>query len=456
MADVIISNDVLAELGENQVFTEEHAETNRQQLHNKEIRYPKRYNVKHLSSTGLKLIGHCCLVDVDKIKMTDIGDFSRNIVWAGGVNPKRNDIEKSLKEHDFQLTHTPIALYQNPGSDEYLIVDGATRFAYMAKIGQLNVIADVYGREKDADDKTVEKGLGLIQTQANLNREVAGKVTDRDIVINVHSYIKRGYIRCNNLNEPSLVEIINFVTEFYDGHLKSQKKIENLAKLASDTYAQNTQRLVWQDSKDVSAWLGVKTKSSKNISSYFDDHEDLAENFGTKQAIKGSRNKFVDIPPQYDNDGRVTEGIKYLTFDTSQVRRAISTVCRTWRENPDTEIRIILYVKQITDYENPVAQFNSEINGFTKDYNSQLSDIRGCLFNNQPVVGGAKFYGALPSLESAHNTAELIFRDQNTGQWFQKNPKTNNPNNISSFDLLNSINYDNVVTSTNEEEEVEE
>ena len=120
MADVIISNDVLAELGENQVFTEEHAETNRQQLHNKEIRYPKRYNVKHLSSTGLKLIGHCCLVDVDKIKMTDIGDFSRNIVWAGGVNPKRNDIEKSLKEHDFQLTHTPIALYQNPGSDEYL------------------------------------------------------------------------------------------------------------------------------------------------------------------------------------------------------------------------------------------------------------------------------------------------------------------------------------------------
>ena len=71
---------------------------------------------------------------------------------------------------------------------------------------------------------------------------------------------------------------------------------------------------------------------------------------------------------------------------------------------------------------------------------------------------GAKktiFYGALPSLESAHNIEELILRDQATGQWYQKNPKIDNTNNISSFDLLNSIHYNDVILPSEEEKEEE-
>ena len=445
--------EILAELTKGGEFNSGHVKTNKAQLHSKEIRYPKRYNKKILSKNGMRLLNHCVLVKSNQVKTTGVGEFSKNIVWAGGVNPRKNDIEKSLKEHGFQLKHTPIALYTED-NETYFVIDGATRFNYLRELDHQNIIADIYTRREGADDMQVEIGVGLIQTQSNLDREVAGKVTDKDIIVNLHNYMKRGHIPCNNLNEPSLVHTIGFVEKFYEGHVKHQKKIERLAKRAVDTYAQNTKRLVWADSKDVEDWLGRKSKaSSKNLSSYFDNNEDLADDFGTKQAIKGSKNKFVDIPPQYDSDGRVTPGIKYLILDTSQARRSVASVCRALKEHPDTEIRMIIYLKQVTDYENPVAQFNSEINGFIDDYYSQINDIRVHLFNGAPVIGGPVIYGALPSLESAHNIEELIFLDPSTKQWYQKNPKIDNVNNISSFDLLNSIHYTDVVASTNDEEE---
>ena len=430
-------------------FTKDHSNILVEYLREKEKRFPQRYSVEHLKVGGLKLSKHCELLEKKYIVVEEAGHFTNNLVWAGGVNNNINDIKNSLSENGFELTHPPIAVYFDSKTNKYHLIDGRTRFKFLNNDYSIeNVIVDVYEKLPSASERVVELGCGKLQAQANLNREIAGKVTDKDVISNVHSWIARGFIKKENAPnkkqddlEPDLTSIIEFLNDFYNPlYTTSNKKIENLAKAAKDTYNQNTKRLVWTDVKDVQKWLGVDRKKNIQLDEENEVVDEFDEAYGTFQAIRASDNCYVDIP--YDPKTK-RRGITHLEIDTTQARRTVAAAANHARMNPNCEIRLIAYVKQITDYENPIQQFNNETRRFVNTFKETLTKISECYFNGAPVIGETvKIYGVAPSLRDVHNLKELILYDDKHDVFYQKNGKSFNG--ISSHDLLNTVGIDDI------------
>lgn len=441
-------------------FTESHQNTLREYLEKKEKRFPHRYDEAHLKKGGLRLFAHCAILNKSEIVTEQAGHFTNNLVWAGGINNKYNDIKKSLNEDGYELSHMPPAVYLDKKDNKYYLIDGRTRFKILSNYDISNIIVDVYVREDGASDHDVILGCGRLQTQSNLGREVAGKVTDKDIISNVHTWTKRGFIKLEESTtkreedkQPDLTSIINFIYDFYSPlHIKSAKKINSLALAARDTYGQNTKRLVWIDVKDVHAWLGVDKKNNTVLPEVTLPDE-LDESFATKEACRATDNFYVDVFP----DGKTTKrGTCYMEMDTSQARRAVAAAANHARQNPNCNIRIILFVKHITSNEHPAIEYNQEITKFVRTFYGTLNQISECYFNKAiPLLDSVSIYGAVPSLKDYHNTNELILLDQSsvgtTGRnpkWYQRNPKSFNG--VSSYDILNTIHSNDNLDEDNE------
>ena len=435
-----------------EAFTATEQNILKEYLEKKEKRFPHRYDETYLQKSGLRLSEHCAILNKEDIVVEKPGHFTNNLVWAGGINNKFNDIKKSLSEDGYELSHIPPAVYFDKKEKKYQLVDGRTRFKILENYDISNIIVDIYEKIEGASEKTVELGCGRLQTQSNLGREIAGKVTDKDIISNVHSWIESGFIKKEDSTtkkeedkQPDLTSIIEFINDFYNPlHVKSSKKINNLANAARDTYGQNTKRIVWIDVKDVQTWLGVDKRTNTRIPNSQRPPEDLDNPMDNK-------NSYVDSFPDGATHSR---GTCYLEIDTTQARRAVAAAANHARLNPNCDIRIIIYFKQITDNENPAIAYNREITKFVRTFYGTLNQISECYFNKvTPLVDVVSIYGAVPSLKEYHNTKELILLNSasvgTTGsnpKWFQKNPLK--LNGISSYDLLNTISINN-----NEEED---
>ena len=431
-------------------------------LEKKEKRFPQRYDEAYLQKSGLRLSEHCAILNKEDIVVEKPGHFTNNLVWAGGINNKFNDIKKSLAEDGYELYHIPPAVYFDKKSKKYQLVDGRTRFKILEGYDISNIIVDIYEKIEGASDKDVELGCGRLQTQSNLGREIAGKVTDKDIISNVHSWIEKGYIKKEDSTtkkeedkQPDLGSIIEFINDFYNPlHIKSSKRITNLANAARDTYGQNTKRFVWIDVKDVHAWLGVDKKRNEELP-LPEVPDKFDEKLGTVEAIRATDNCYVDVFP----DGKTTKrGLCYLEIDTTQARRAVAAAANHARLNPNCDIRIIIYVKQITDYENPAIQYSREITRFVRTFYNTLNQISECYFNKTtPILDVVKIHGAVPSLREYHTIDQLILLDQSsvgtTGfnpKWYQREKK--DFNGMSSYDILNITSINN----NDEEDDVDD
>ena len=178
-----------------EAFTATEQNILKEYLEKKEKRFPHRYDETYLQKSGLRLSEHCAILNKEDIVVEKPGHFTNNLVWAGGINNKFNDIKKSLSEDGYELSHIPPAVYFDKKEKKYQLVDGRTRFKILENYDISNIIVDIYEKIEGASEKTVELGCGRLQTQSNLGREIAGKVTDKDIISNVHSWIESGFIK---------------------------------------------------------------------------------------------------------------------------------------------------------------------------------------------------------------------------------------------------------------------
>lgn len=413
-------------------FTQEHADTNRENLRAAEKRYPEMYDREHLKELGLIHKEHCSLVETKLIQVESNTEISKNDVRAGGVNAEMKNLHSSLEQIGYLLKHPAICIYEIEdstldGKKTYELLDGRTRFDKLREYEYKNVICEVYGKAPDATDQEANIGKDILKAQANFSgATIRGVTKEQDVIAFLHSQMKKGNISCNSKGGASYSETLEMLeTTFKNYKYRSQKR-RTLAQEAINTYnnGEGVDVKFWKDSKTVKKWAASEDDASlKQNSEFFLQTVSDNKNKSNVKPVSKIR-KYIDSKPVYHKETGVciSEGVKYLFKDTDQPRLTVLEAAELGVKFPDHKIRIVAFIKE-TETINTVGNFNKKRDEFVDNINTIIINFSNTFFNNAKKINcPVEIYGILPSIASVHNLDELILYDKSADCWFQKNP----------------------------------
>ena len=370
-------------------FTEEDAEINFA-LVNPEI-YPHLYGDKLFKP--LKLHSRSVLMPVASITLPPLGEAGANKPWAGEKNPLEHEIGLSLKKGGMKFKYPPLAVYLDK-QGKYRLFDGRTRWTFIVdEFSYINVIVDIYHPDYDNySDFEIDDAIDKFPRSANFQgRDAAGKLKMEDLFHGIVYAIEMGWIPKDNNGRP--------IQEFIE------KRLDEITGSENSYSTIKFQELVYRV---------LNSAEESPTTRYWKNKESV------KTFCSNLKNPLKDKTAVYDKKGDLVEkGIIYYYFETSSFARAKEEAAQVAYDNPDYEIRIVIYPKALKSL-NLSENFWTRINAFKDFWDAGFSKLANVYWRGRgPYHDRVRLYAAVPSLAKDHDLNRLLFL-QSDGTWKQK------------------------------------
>ena len=383
-------------------FTDDDAKLNKKLV--SQEAYPWLYDLDNNSESCLTLKSRYQLIDSVAVYR---GDTGTNTAWDGDANPKRAEIESSMKR-GFKLWYPPIAGFQDTriAGGNYILIDRRTTDSIVVgtcingKItdddgfGYKNLIADTYGVKNTPNPAT-----GLPWTEEEIYDEISifGQAAD------IQNDDPKGKINKTSLHKE-------FV-RIFRAKLKSGKYPHIFDSDDKPLYPIVRARLdrVMGNSGFANK---ERTELCFEIINQFEE-EGAVQAWKTvahaKNWLTNAGRNYKNIKPEYDDKGKlVHKGIMYLTVGSSQYRSAIVLAASTWNENQDYKIRVIIETEILTGY-SLSNTFWKRLRNFREYWFNTLNLLSSAYFGDEgPFFRNIELYGAIPAYKPIHDLDKLV------------------------------------------------
>lgn len=331
--------------------------------------YPWFYDKAEIPA-GLILEQRAALVPTSAILSSNTGQALINSVWQSDGNPKQKEIHQSMEDDGFQLKYPAVALLRMD-EGQFDKLNGRTRSKKI--IGQYNygnVIADIYKPDPNYSRGQVLNAAQEFGESANFKGyHPHGKSTVNDMYYATVRAIESGYsnIETNKLGCPiddtAIEERINRV---YGENCLQKKPKESLVRR-------------------IMAYFSKKT-GDKNAVRYWDS-DAVVQDY-----IKRTY-KFVDV-----KGTKKKRGIVYHVIETSSYRKAIMEITQAAIDNPNCEIRVVIYPAFLSGRKLD-ENYWSRIKTFVDYWNTSFTQLSLVYWNGTgPFMDRVSIYAAVPSL----------------------------------------------------------
>ena len=396
-----LSSDSIIQLEQDGSFTEDDAKLNKKLV--SQEAYPWLYDLDNNPKSCLYLKSSYDLIDSSAIHR---GDTNTNTAWDGDGNPKRAEIEASMKR-GFKLKYPPVAVFEDSriASGNPILIDRRTTDSIIVGtsvngkstgdgFGYKNLIADVYGVKDTPNPET-----GLPWTEEEILDEISifGQAAD------IQNDDPKGKI--------NKISIHKEFVRIYRNKLESGKYPHIFDDNKKPLYSVVRARL---DRVMGNSGFGPKERMDLcyEIINQFEP-EGTVKAWKTVAQAKnwlttGGRN-YKDIKPEYDNKNKLkNKGIIYLTIGSSQFRSAIVLAATTWNKNQDYIIRVIIETEILTGY-SLSNNYWKRLRTFRNHWYNTLNLLSSAYFGDEgPFFRNIVLYGAIPAYKPIHDLEKLV------------------------------------------------
>lgn len=266
---------------------------------------------------------------------------------AAGRGEKADDVDSSLIDFGFELSHIPISLVRTKDG-KYYILDGRTRLAFLISKGFKNIIADVYDLESWA-------GYFKLGLSRNRPDRARSPMTKSDIISNCLYNVRQGWL---NQNDTSAIR--QYVIEVTDGNIK-KNTLDKIIQAVMKGKGHTSQVISFDETK-ATKWL----------------------------------NTYGYISNENGN------GIYYKAVPASAWSKALSSVCAEVLEIEETglpfrEMRVVIHTGTL-DSSDPAQSWMDRIDSFRTGWNKDVSNIENAHFINTKKRSVVKVFGAIPAV----------------------------------------------------------
>lgn len=383
---------MFAKLVQDGKFTEEDRQSNFD-LVNPDL-YPHFYSESEVP-VGLVLEERAALIDASLILGHNSGRVLLNSVWEGDGNPKENDIHNSIESDGYQFKYPSPALLRMPDG-KFDKINGRTRSKKtLDKYNYKNIIADIYKPDPECSRGQVLNAAAEFAESANFKGyHPHGKSSVNDMFHATIRSIETGFsgIELNAKGCPIDDTAIEERIDRVYGHNCLQKKPkETLIRRIMAHFAKKT--------------------GNKDATRYWDSDAQVTD------YIKRTYN-FKDV-----KSTKKKHGVVFHVIETSSYRKAIMEITQVAIDNPNCEIRIVIYPKYLTG-RNLDNNFWSRIDTFVDYWNNSFTKLSLVYWNGTgPFMDRVSIYAAVPSLPySEQMTISTLDKPLYfvKGKWLQK------------------------------------
>jgi len=331
------------------IFTPEHLETNLSFFENHKKVAPSLFDNSEFKTLKIKQKNNQSYQIVDANLINRLSSGTKQIVRASGLNLSKEDLNRDIVEVGVRLDKLPIVV-ETTSDGRYNIIDGVTKDLIYDQIGIKNRIVMVIS----IDEK---------EKQTYGNRLNAGEL-----------WITAGGLTSEADLEKLIKDMIN--NDLFDDGI-SQDSIRN----------------------EIEKALGNSTKFSnqkRDMISWRMYHH--------YQELKGGENPVV-----FDNASAVsvwlndnmyvdTDEVVYVPYASSSPKKAIAALASTAEQNPNKEIRLVVYVSKFDSYD-LVEKYISSCEHFKQDFYDVLTNIGQQYFDSPTISKNSriKLYGFIPA-----------------------------------------------------------
>ena len=348
-------------------FTEEDRQSN-YDLVNPDL-YPHFYSESEIPE-GLILEERAALIDTALILGHNSGRVLLNSVWEGDGNPKENDIHNSMESDGYQFKYPSPALLRMP-EGQFDKINGRTRSKKtIGKYNYKKIIADIYKPDPACSRGQVLNAAQEFAESANFKGyHPHGKANVNDMFHATIRSIETGFsgielnVKGCPIDDTAIEERIDRV---YGSNCLQKKPKESLVRRIMAHFAEKT------GNKDATRYWNSDAQVNDYIQRTY---------------------KFVDVTAT-----KKKQGVIFHVIETSSYRKAIMEITQVAIDNPNCEIRMVIYPKYLTG-RNLDDNFWSRINTFVDYWNNSFTKLSLVFWNGTgPFMDRVSIYAAVPSL----------------------------------------------------------
>lgn len=328
----------VVKLKRNGSFTDEHLESVKAYL--RKDAFPQFYT--NVEFKSLEFIGTFLYDESSMIACRQGQQYTR----YNGFNPKYDDLKLDLTENGWQLYQKPISLRRLPDGT-LVFLDGRTKDSILREMKFKNRIVNVYEISDEEEELFCER------LNAGEDNPPAGLMLEQDLVGMLHRQIKNGFI------ELDIDDIRDNIAKACG---KGRFSAEKREKLAWQVYHHEVS--TQNNSCLPQSWTG-----------------------GEKQVTDWLKtNNYIDV-------GKVV----YLPYSSTSTPKAIMAAASAVIKNPGKEIRVVIYVRNLTGYDLKKAYINAILK-FKAEWKRYLGELCIAFFDGTPFTDvPVKLYGCVPS-----------------------------------------------------------
>jgi hypothetical protein len=348
-------------------FTEKERQSN-YDLVNPDL-FPHFYSDKEIPK-GLLLEERAALINTEFIIGHNSGQAAINSVWEGDGNPKENLIHNSIENEGYQFKYPAPALLRLSGG-QFDKINGRTRSKkVVGDYNYGNIIADIYKPDPLFSLGQVLNAAQEFAESANSKGyHPHGKSSVNDIFHATIRAIETGFSTIELSSSGCPIDdtaIEARIDRVYGvGYLQKKPK-ETVVRRIMAHFAEKS------GNKDSTRFWNTDA----NVIDY----------------IKRTY-KFVDV-----TGTNKKRGIIYHVIETSSYRKALMEVTQVAIDNPNCEIRVVIYPKYLTG-RNLDDNFWNRINTFVNYWNNSFTKLSLVFWNSVgPFMDRVSIYAAVPSL----------------------------------------------------------
>jgi hypothetical protein len=287
------------------------------------------------------------LIDAELINRDKVDGGSVQSVRAGGKNEAYDELRSDMLEKGYRLYGGIITVRRTNNNDgRYELVDGRTKDKILQEMKYKNRICNVIEiNDVDAED------YGL-RSNAGEETPPAGRIKEADLFASANRLID------NNLLELDALQIRAWIDKCCGTGKFSDKKRNDLAHFIYNRKdAVRTTGLLpqaWSSNKEVYSWLDSK--------------------------------KYV-----------ATSTVIYLPFAASSPMKAVFAAARLSQQNPDKEIRVVVYASKLNGFNLKKCYIDAILN-FKNLWHDYMALLSNTYYDGaKPSTFNVKLYGAIPS-----------------------------------------------------------
>ena len=330
--------DSIITIKEHGAFTEEHLVFVKQQISKEAC--PQFYRNEEYDSLVFE---DFLLLDQQLIATEGYG--SSQSIRASGLNHKYEELKTDILESGWKLYCKPIFVKRNPGG-KFSLIDGRTKHKILIEKKFKNRICAVV-----KIDPSQEERLSY-RLNAGEDAPTAGLVLEEDLLQGAFRAIEQGNL---SVDLHDIRKWINDCLGKGKFSLTKRSELADRIYQRADSY-QNNKLLpvVYANQNEAKAWL--------------------------------EGNNYIE-----------TSTVIYLAYPSSAPLKAISAAAKLSKQNPNKEIRIVVYVSRLTGQDLQKSYIKS-ILSFKDKYHTHLDEISNGFFDRKPhSQEKISLYGCAPS-----------------------------------------------------------